>query len=169
MRAIETALDPERRDRQAAPRRQPPPTAPLGRFNFRRGARTGAWPAWLALDEHGDPILTNGHLQTTDHVRWPPARDSEAYLETLRDARLLTGLWPPQHAHGRYLMAMRNQPGADLATHAASGPYPPPPDRPERRDSDVAERARRAGSPTTARNDVNPDIRARLLNQLRSE
>ena len=168
MRAIDTARDPARREHQAAraaKRHQPPPPGP---FDFRRGAGTGAWPAWVALDDHGDPILAGGHLQIADHPRWSPARDSEAYLQTLRDARLLDGLWPPQQADGRYLMAFRNQPGADLAAHATSGPYPPP-DRPERRDYDIDELARRAGITHRQAQRVNPDIRARLLNQLRAE
>jgi hypothetical protein len=168
MRAVATARDPERRERLAARarRRQAPP--PPGCFDYRRPGSNG-WPAWVALDEHGDPILfMDGHFQVAEHKE-PPARDSPAYQGVLRDARLLLGLWPQHEGDGRLVMAIRNQQGVELAPHAVAGPYQPPSHCADHADREIAELARVAGLTHRDARRVDPDIRSQLLGQLEGE
>ncbi len=167
MRAVATARDPERRERLAAQarRRQAPPA---GCFDYRRPGSNG-WPAWVALDGHGDPILfMDDHFQVAEHKE-PPARDSQAYQEVLRDARLLLGLWPQEAGDGRLVMAVRNQRGVELAPKALRGPYQPPPHRDDHADREITELARVAGLTHRDARRVDPDIRSQLLGQLEGE
>ncbi|HEX8158039.1 MAG TPA: hypothetical protein VF526_11700 [Solirubrobacteraceae bacterium] len=168
MRASETADDPARRDRQAArakrrlrARQQPGPLA----------FRTLAWPSWVALDEHGAPILTDGELRlVAQHGVAPaPGREDPAYLAVLRDAHLLTGLWAPLHTDGRATMAH----GDDRDPHhdrrrARPGPYPAPQHRARPEPEDL-ELARRAAITVRDAQHVDADLRDRLLRQLRAD
>lgn len=132
MRANATARNPahlKTKAARASARHQPAP--PVG-YAFRRGSRNGAWPAWVSLDDQGQPVLMGGKLEIVDgHVPWSiPAPNDPRYLETLRDAHLLAGLWPSLESDGRFAMARRNHRGVELPAHASAGPYTPPPDRP---------------------------------------
>jgi hypothetical protein len=136
MRAIDTMRDRERRDRQAeraAGRHTAAAVeAPVGRLVFRR-APGRVWPWWVQLDPSGQPVLQpHGELVVVeDRIRVAPGRGDREHIETLRDARLLAGLWAQQDGDGRYAMATRNQPSLGTAGGRAAlpGPYAAPPGR----------------------------------------
>jgi hypothetical protein len=168
MRASETADDPARRDRQAAraqrrlrARQQPGPLA----------FRTLARPSWVALDEHGDPILADGELRLVDQrtVAPVPGREDPAYLAVLRDAHLLKGLWAPLHTDGRATMAHGDDrdPQHDRR-RARPGPYPAPQHRTRPQPEDL-ELARRAALTVRDAQHVDVNLRDRLLEQLRAD
>ena len=135
MQAISRADDPDRlaamvaraRRRRASrpPRRAAVPHQPV------------RWPAWVALDERGAPILTDDGLQLVDVPGAPlarPHRGEEDYREVLRDAYLVAGLWPPAEADG---VATRARTPALTTSSSASGaccpaPTPRPPARARR-------------------------------------
>ena len=167
MRAIATARDDDRLARlarRAAARH--PSEAPPGSW-----PRLGPWPRWVALDEDGDPVLVDGQLQIAAGVReWAaPKRDSDTYLEALRDAHLLAGLWPPIAVDGRFAMSRRNYLGVDRPVRAEVGPYPAPADRPERPNPVAVEYARRAGISLRDAQRLNPDMLNDALRQLRAQ
>ena len=114
MRASNTVDDADRLARRATRlRRRLDAPGPGGPIAFRTPGHH--WPAWVALDEHGDPRIVAGELVIRPESKPPPgyedqpwaapAPSSWQYLETLRDAYLLRGLWPPPDADGRSTMA----------------------------------------------------------------
>jgi hypothetical protein len=168
MRASQTADDPARRDRQAArakrrlrARQQPGPLA----------FRTLAWPSWVALDQYGDPILSDGELTLVDQqgVAPAPGREDPCYLAVLRDAHLLKGLWAPLHTDGRATMAHGDDrdPEHDRR-RARPGPYPAPQHRARPEPEDL-ELARRAAITVRDAQHVDASLRDRLLKQLRAD
>jgi hypothetical protein len=148
MRAIDTMRDGERRDRQAeraAGRHAAAAVEPVGRFTF-RSSPARVWPWWVQLDPGGQAILIDGELVIVeDRIRVAPPRGDRVHVETLRDARLLAGLWAQQDGDGRYAMAARNQPRGECS--ALPGPYPAPAPTPrrERVDPRLLELARLTG------------------------
>ena len=179
MRAAATADDPKRRGRQAgrARRRVFEPAPAPGMLAFRTGARS-PWPAWVALDRDGAPILVNGELQFVDDAGvMRPERSDPWYRDTLRDAYLLAGLWSPLGMDGRAEMAADQQVVVDDAgertLRARPGPYELPGDRRDRLATDavpgdVRELARRAGMSLAAAADLDVDERAQLLERYRA-
>jgi hypothetical protein len=170
MRASATADDPARREHQAARarRRRGPGQAP-GALVF----RCSVWPLWVALDDHGNPILVNGELQLVDQLPGivpAPDRDDPWYVQTLRDAHLLAGLWPPLKADGRATMALGDDHNPEREQRRARpGPYEPPADHRVRPEPEDLELARLAGISLRAAQCVDVDTRDRLLKQLRAE
>lgn len=133
MRAAATVNDPRRRDRAAARarRRHTSPRAGGAMFAF----RTAAWPGWVALDDDGDPLLDGDELVLVQRpgIQAAPDGDDPSYLRTLRDAQLISRLWPRANADGRTLMAEHDS-TYDLDAErrrARPGPYAPPTDRRE--------------------------------------
>jgi hypothetical protein len=131
MRAAATVHDAQRRDRAAArARRRREGRRDRGlMFAF----RTSPWPAWVALDDNGDPLLKDHELVliVRPGIQAAPDRDDPLYVQTLRDAQLLAGLWPRAQVDGRTAMA-DNSSHYDLADahrRARPGPYGPPSDR----------------------------------------
>ena len=116
MRAVAIARDVEHRDHQAR-RALSRRSTPAG--NGAAGAPS--WPAWVALDDRGRPIIRD--LVGLQVIEPAPPNDSRDYLDVARDAYLLAGRWPPTPAHGALTMAMRNQGGVELEQHAKPGPY----------------------------------------------
>jgi hypothetical protein len=163
MRAADSADDVQRRDRAAVRAR---------RRRLRAGAtrpiafRISAWPGWVALDAHGDPLLEDGDLVLVvkKGIHAAPDRDDPRYLQTLRDAQLLAGLWPPPEADGRSMMAADQDYDLERARrHARPGPYPPPPDRRARlRFADVR-LAQLAALPLQTIQRLSPELRDELL------
>ena len=178
MRAAATADDPKRRGRQAgrARRRVFEPAPAPGMLAFRTGARS-PWPAWVALDRDGAPILVNGELQFVEDAGvMRPERSDTWYRDTLRDAYLLAGLWSPLGIDGRAEMAADQQVVVDDAgertLRARPGPYELPGDRRDRLATDavpgdVRELAQRAGMSLAAAADIDVDERAQLLERYR--
>ena len=130
MRAAATAHDTHRRDGAAkrARRRQTRPGETL-MFAFRRSP----WPCWVALDDEGDPLLADGELVLIERsgILAAPDREDPWYLQTLRDAQLLAGLWPHAKLDGRTTMAQSasDYDLDDARRRARPGPYGPPLDR----------------------------------------
>lgn len=94
--------------------------------------RASPWPGWVALDDSGDPLLEGGELVlvATAGIGAAPDRDDPRYLQMLRDAQLLAGLWPRAEADGRTVMAADSDYDVQSARHRARpGPYGAPPDR----------------------------------------
>ena len=176
MRAAATANAADRRDRQAARARRrvfPPAPAP-GQLVFRRASTDAPWPAWVALDAAGDPIIVDGELQFAEDAGGiRPQRSDPWYRDTLRDAYLLAGLWPPLGTDGRAAMAADQEAYVDEhgddKRRARPGPYALPP---ERRGDDVdpatREFAQRSGISLSEALRVDPDRRDELLEQLRA-
>ena len=179
MRASNTVNDADRLARRATRlRRRIDTPGPAGPIAFRTPGRR--WPAWVALDEHGDPQIVAGELVVRPESQAPPgyedqpwaapAPSSWRYLETLRDAYLLRGLWPPLEADGRSTMAAWDDRGdaALDARRAVPGPYATPEtwrDRPEPEDLELARLAPAMSLRRVQRLDV--DVRDRLLTELR--
>jgi hypothetical protein len=129
IRAADTADDTRCRDRaavRARRRRQRASTPdPLG-------FRLSAWPSWVALDDNGDPLLDGDDLVVVAAagLQATPDHDDPWYLQTLRDAQLLAGLWPRPDADGRTAMAAGQYYDVQTARRRARpGPYAPPEDR----------------------------------------
>jgi hypothetical protein len=127
MRAAATADDSQRRDRAAVRARRRRSASP-SLFAF----RVAPWPSWVVLDDDGDPILEDGELVTAEAgIAAAPGRDDPCYLQTLRDAELLAGLWPRADVDGRVVMAngASDYDLEEARRRARPGPYDPPPDR----------------------------------------
>ena len=128
MRAIDTRDDPQRRDRAAArARRRMLPAEPvdgLQRMAFR--SSSSPWPRWVALDDAGQPRLQDDELvfAAEPGIAGVPDRRDDWYLQTLRDAQLLAGLWPRAEADGRTAMAS-NPDNYDLQSAPPSRPARP--------------------------------------------
>jgi len=170
MRASASADDATRRDRQAVrARRRRHPDQPGLRFAF----RTSRWPAWVALDDRGDPVLENHDLVVIHNslgIVSAPDRNDPEYKQTLRDACLLAGLWPPIESDGRATMALGDDREYEQPhRRARPGPYPPPDDRRASPEADDLELARRADIPLHAAKRVSPDVRDQMLEELRAE
>jgi len=179
MRASNSVNDADRLARRATRlRRRLDAPAPDGPIAFRIPGRR--WPAWVTLDEHGDPRIVAGELVIRPESKPPPGYEDQPwaapppsswrYLETLRDAYLLRGLWPPLQADGRSTMAAGDDRGdAGLDTpRALPGPYLTPDtwrDRPEPEDLELARLAPAMSLRRVQRLDV--DVRDRLLAELR--
>ena len=94
--------------------------------------RASPWPGWVALDDNGDPLLEGDELVRVAKpgIGATPDRDDPRYLQTLRDAQLLAGLWPRAEADGRTVMAADSDYDLESAhRRARPAPYGPPPDR----------------------------------------
>jgi hypothetical protein len=173
MRASATADDPARREQQAARLRRRLAAHKVDSANagtpgvvFRTGP--GGWPAWVALDDAGEPLLVDGELQLTERagILGVPGREDQPYLQTLRDAHLLKGLWPPIDVDGRATMAQGDDRDLqDGRRRARPGPYPPPTDRHGRPEPEDLELARRAAISLRDAQRVNVEVRDRLLAQ----
>jgi hypothetical protein len=166
MRAAATVNDPRRRDRaakHARRRHDTHPARPGGTLMF--AFRTSPWPGWVALDDNGDPLLADGELVLVDRpgIQAAPDREDPRYLQTLRDAQLLAGLWP--HADGRAAMAQgASDYDLDDARHRARpGPYGPPPDRRTTIDPADLRLAQLAGIPLPTVTRLTPERRDQLL------
>lgn len=183
MRASATTDGADRHAARAkrAQRRRFPAPPPGLQLHF-RVPRPGAsaWPPWVEVDATGDPLLVNGELVVRDAFRsrpgyerqpWvAPPRSSEDYRDTLRDAFLLRGLWPPIQSDGRSQMAQFDDRGDDglQPRRALPGPYALPEHwraKPDVADLELARRAPAMGLRRVQRLDV--DVRDRLLDELR--
>lgn len=128
MRAAATSDDAARRNRQAARARHrlsaPPGTL---RWNFR--LTPSPWPHWVALNDTGDPLIINGQLVISDcgGLAVAPARTDPWYLQTLRDALLLAGLWLAPEVDGRSAVTLDSEYDVEMRQRRARpGPYAPP-------------------------------------------
>lgn len=183
MRASATTDGADRHAARAkrAQRRRFPAPAPGLQLHY-RVPRPGAsvWPPWVAVDATGNPLLVDGELVVRDafrsrpgyeHQPWvAPPRSSEAYRDTLRDAFLLRGLWPPIETDGRSRMAQFDDRGDDglRARRALPGPYALPEHwraTPDAADLELARLAPAMGLRRVQR--LNADVRDRLLDELR--
>ena len=166
MRAADTADDARRRQRAVTRARRRHDARPDGlMFAF----RSAAWPAWVALDETGDPRLDGDELVLADRpgIQAAPDRQDPIYRQTLRDAQLLAGLWPCAEADGRTAMAA-NSSGYDLDDahrRARPGPYGPPPDRRARSDIADLRLAQLAAIPLRSVHQLSTELRDQLLEQ----
>jgi hypothetical protein len=101
---------------------------------------------------------------TSDHQgvgrRRPPRPRRSLYVQMLRDARLLAGLWPPLRADGRATMALDDDRDPEHGRQARPGPYLPPDDRRARADPADLELARRAAISLQEAKRVDADARA---------
>jgi len=184
MRASETTDAADRHASRAkrAQRRRFPAPAPGLQLHY-RVPRPGnsAWPPWVQVDGAGNPLLVDGDLVVRDafrsrpgyeHQPWvAPPRSSEAYRETLRDAFLLRGLWPPIDTDGRSAMSQLDDRGEDglAARRAVPGPYALPEHwrtTPDVADLELARLAPAMGLRRVQRLDV--DVRDQLLDELRA-
>jgi hypothetical protein len=161
MRAADTADDPRRRDRAAARARRRRTGAP-GPIAF----RLAPWPSWVALGADGDPLLEDGELviAAREGIHAAPDRDDPSYLQTLRDAQLLAGLWPRAQADGRTTMAARQDYDVQTARRRARpGPYAPPTDRRARLQFADVRLAQLTGLPLQTIQRLTPERRDELL------
>jgi hypothetical protein len=184
MRASATVDDAgrlEQRGKRAQRRRFPPAANPSWlQFRIPRPGNS-AWPPWVQLDAAGAPVVIDGELVVRDafksrpgYERQPwvaPPRSSEAYRDTLRDAHLLRGMWPPMQSDGRSAMALFDDRGDDGpgARRAVPGPYALPEHwrtKPDPADLEVARLAPAMGLRRVQRLDV--DVRDQLLDELRA-
>ena len=168
MRAIDTRDDPRRRERAAARARRrqlraEPADGP--RLAFRTSS--SPWPRWVALDDAGHPRLQDDELvfAAEPGIAGVPDRRDDWYLQTLRDAQLLAGLWPRAEADGRTAMAS-NPDNYDLQSahrRARPGRYGPPPDRRARADFADLRLAQLAAMPLHAVKQLSATLRDQLL------
>jgi hypothetical protein len=151
-------------------------------FQFRIPAAAGhRWPAWVAVDDVGDPLLVDGELVVREafkarpgYERQPwvaPPRSSKQYRDVVRDVHLLRGLWPPLESDGRSTMALFDDRGPDGldARRAVPGPYALPEhwrQTPDDADLDLARLAPAMSLRRVQRLDV--DVRDQLLDELRA-
>jgi hypothetical protein len=181
MRGCATAADPRRLQRCAdrARRRQLPSSQPALRFAWRTTAAP-RWPRWVALDDHGDPLLVDGELVIRDefaplpgyeHQPWvAPQRTDAAYLEVLRTAHLLAGLWPPVHTDGRAIVANRSDHDlSDERRRARPGGPRPSADRRAHADPADLELAQHTGMPLRDAQRIDIDLRDSMLAARRAE
>ena len=170
MHAIAAADDPDRLAKMVARarrRRQPP--APT-RLQFRTARPASAWPHWVALDEHGAPVLTEDGLELLD-VAGAPERSDERYRDTLRDAYLVAGLWPPPEVDGVTALAL-NAGAYDLELgerHARPAPHPRPVSGRDAADPADVELARLTGIDLRAARRLDVDERDRRLHNARRD
>lgn len=181
MRGCATAADSGRLQHIAdrARRRQLPSSGPALRFAWRTPAAP-RWPRWVALDDHGDPLLVDGELVIRDefaplpgyeHQPWvAPPRTDASYLEVLRTAHLLAGLWPPVHTDGRAIVASRSD--YDLSGECRrarpEGPRPPAARHAHADPADL-ELAQHTGMPLRDVQRINVDLRDSVLAARRAE
>jgi hypothetical protein len=161
MRAADTVDDLRRRDRAAvrARRRRATATGPTA-------FRVSSWPSWVALDTNGDPLVKDGELVVTASagVHAAPECDDPRYLQTLRDAQLLAGLWPCAQADGRSAMAAGQEYDVETAKRRARpGPYAPPDDRRARLQFADVRLAQLAALPLQTIQQLTPERRDELL------
>ncbi len=181
MRGCATAADPRRLQRCAdrARRRQLPTSEPAPRFSWHMTA-VPRWPRWVALDDHGDPLLVDGELVIRDefaplpgyeHQPWvAPQRTDPTYLEVLRTAHLLAGLWPPVHTDGRAIVANRSDYDlSDERRRARPGGPRPPADRRAHADPADLELAQHTGMPLRDAQRIAVDLRDSVLATLRAQ
>jgi len=162
MRAADTADDARRRDRAAARARHRRRASAPGPIAF----RTSSWPSWVALDDHGDPLLEDGELVVIarDGIQAAPDRDDPRYLMVLRDAQLLVGLWPSVEADGRSAMALNGDQDLESGLRRARpGPYPPPDGEHERRQLADLRLAQLAAVPLRIVQHLSTEMRDELL------
>jgi hypothetical protein len=162
MRAAATVNDPRRRDRAAKRARRRHDTRRDETLMF--AFRASPWPGWVALDDNGDPLLAADELVLLDGpgIHAAPGREDPRYLQTLRDAQLLAGLWP--RVDGRTAMAERGSDYDldDAHRRARPGPYAPP-DRRTTADPADLRLAQLAGVPLPAVTRLAPERRDQLL------
>jgi len=190
VRASDTVDDAERlarRVRRAERRALPDEQRHRGRdeqlrFHFRiPGVAAHRWPAWVAVDAAGDPLLVDGELVVRDAFRvrpgyerqpWvAPPRSSEQYRDVVRDVHLLRGLWPPPESDGRSAMAHGDDRGREGlgVRRAVPGPYALPEhwrQTPDAADLELTRLAPAMGLRRVQRLDV--DVRDQLLDELRA-
>jgi hypothetical protein len=157
MRALATADSTAHAHRAAgrARRRRDPPRRALA-LTFRP-----AWPPWVLLDEHGQPMFDRlGMLRLDPDARYVPPVSSDTYRMVVRDAHLLAGRLLPVDVDGRKEMALRHQ-----------RQIPPAARRPVRSDDqrEVAELAHRTGQPLGVLARLAPAYRQAWLARLRAE
>jgi hypothetical protein len=167
MRAADTADDTRRRDHAAvrARRRHKRASTP-NPLAF----RLSAWPSWVALDDNGDPLLDGGDLVVVAAagLQAAPDHDDLWYLQTLRDAQLLAGLWPRPDADGRTAMAAGQDYDVETARRRARpGPYSPPSDRRARSEFADIRLAQIAAMPLHIVQRLSSDTRDKLLEHYR--
>jgi hypothetical protein len=181
MRGCATAADPRRLQHMAdrARRRQLPSPKPALRFAWRTTAAP-RWPRWIALDDRGEPLLVDGELVIRDEFASPPGYEHEpwvapqptdpSYLEMVRTAHLLAGLWPPVHTDGRAIVVSRS--GHDLSDErcrARPEDPQPPADRRARADPADLELAQHTGMPLRDAQRIDVDLRDSILAARRAE
>ncbi len=92
------------------------------------------------------------------------ARDRPSYLDVLRTAHLLAGVWPPVHTDGRAIVASRS--GHDLSDERRrarpEGPRPPV-DRRAHADPADLELAQHTGMPLRDAQRIDGDLRDSML------
>jgi hypothetical protein len=167
MRAAATADDAGRRDRAVARARRRR-SGNSDAFAF----RISAWPSWVALDASGDPLLEGDELVLVDKagIQAAPDRDDLWYLQTLRDAQLLAGLWPRPEADGRSTMAAGQDYDYEAARRRARpGPYAPPTDRRARLEFADMRLAQIAAMPLRSVQCLSTETRDKLLEHYRVE
>jgi hypothetical protein len=129
--------------------------------------RTSPWPAWVALDDNGDPLLEDHEfvLIVRPGIQAAPDRDDPLYVQTLRDAQLLAGLWPRADVDGRTALAdsSSHYDLADARRRARPGPYGPPPDRRARAEFADLRLAQLAGMPLATVKRLDAERRDELL------
>ena len=171
MRAIDTRDDPQRRASAAArARRRLLPAEPVDGL-LRMAFRTSSspWPRWVALDDAGHPRLEDDELvfAAEPGIAGVPDRRDDWYLQTLRDAQLLAGLWPRAEADGRTAMA-DNPDNYDVQSaqrRARPGRYGPPSNRRARADFADLRLAQLAAMPLHAVKALGATMRDQLLEQ----
>lgn len=149
MRASATTDDPRRRDREAKRARKrveqravvTPDIEAIGALWL-----ASRWPLWVTLNDAGEPIIVDGELVLDTSTGTAPNRSESEYLDVLRDAYLLAGLWPRAERDGRTTM-VRNDDRAPVDDNQAArrrarpGPYGLPIDwreQPEPEDLELA-------------------------------
>jgi hypothetical protein len=181
MRGCATAADPRRLQHMAdrARRRQLPSSQLALRFAWRTTAAP-RWPWWVALDDHGDPLLVDGDLVIRDEFAPPPGyehqpwvaphRTDPSYLEVLRTAHLLADLWPPVHTDGRAIVASRSGHDSSGERRRArpEGPRPPADGRTHADPADL-ELAQHTGMPLRDAHRIDIDLRDTVLAARRAE
>ena len=99
-----------------------------------------------------------------------PQRTDSSYLEVLRTAHLVAGMWLPVHTDGRAIVAGRSD--HDLSNErrrARPGGPPPPADRRAHADPADLELARHTGIPLRDAQRLDVDLRDSILATLRAE
>jgi hypothetical protein len=142
--------------------------------------RSAAMAALVALNDHGDPLLVDGELVIRDefaplpgyeHQPWvAPHRTDPSYLDVLRNAHLLAGLWPPLHTDGRAIVASRSDHDVSDERRRARprGPRPPA-DRRAHADPADLELAQHTGMPLRDAQRIDVDLRDSVLAARRAE
>jgi len=150
MRASATTDDPRRRERQAKRARKrveqravvTPEMEAIGALWL-----ASRWPLWVALDDAGEPLIVDGELVLDTSTGSAPERSDPDYLDALRDAYLLAGLWPRAERDGRSTMARDDErapvdDNQSVRRRARPGPYGLPIDWREKSEPEDVELAR---------------------------